>query len=151
MISKKSKYALKALEALGEKPNSAEQPLLIAEIAKEKQIPRKFLETILLDLKNHGVLRSKMGKGGGYYLARAAEKITLGEVVRILEGPLAPLPCLSRMAYKKCEGCMDETHCGIRLVFKDVHEATLKILDMTSLQDMIDKSRAGQAVCMYHI
>src|SRR5437868_1625564 len=117
MISKKTKYALKALMILAEE-YSQQKPLLISRLATEGRIPKKFLETILLDLKNHGVLQSKMGKGGGYQLAKAPEAIKVGTVMRTIEGPLSPLPCLSQTAYRRCEECEDEEHCPIRLGFK---------------------------------
>jgi Rrf2 family protein len=134
VISKKTKYALKALThlALGE----GRGPVLIAELAQSEGIPKKFLEAILLELKNHGVLHSKKGKGGGYTLAKPADAIMLGSIIRMLDGPLAPLPCLSQTAYQRCDECRDEATCGIRLVMKEVADATAKILDHTSLADM---------------
>lgn len=151
MISKKTKYALKALGALADQDRYADRPMLIIDLAKQERIPRKFLEVILLDLKNHGILRSKMGKGGGYFLAKPARRIQLGTVIRALEGALAPLPCLSRTHYEKCEECLDESHCRIRLLFKDVYEATLNILDNTSLQEMVDRTKHAQTVLTYDI
>ena len=135
MISKKTKYALKALTHLA--LNEAHgRPVLIADLAQSEGIPKKFLEAILLELRNHGVLHSKKGKGGGYTLARPAEAIVLGSIIRMLEGPLAPLPCVSQTAYQRCEECRDEATCGIRLVMKQVADATAKILDNTSLAEM---------------
>ena len=125
--------------------------MLIADLAAQESIPQKFLEGILLTLKNRGILKSRMGKGGGYFLARSPEEINIGEIVRTLEGPLAPFPCLSKTAYERCEECKDELHCGIRLVFKDVHEATLQILENTTLQDMVEKARGTNQVTMYYI
>ncbi|HEY6008479.1 MAG TPA: Rrf2 family transcriptional regulator, partial [Geobacteraceae bacterium] len=108
-------------------------------------IPKKFLELILLTLKNNGVLQSKKGKGGGYYLGRPPEKVSMGEVIRILEGPLAPVPCVSVMAYAKCDECDDEQTCGIRLVMKEVRDAIADILDGTTLADVLDRvERASQ-------
>jgi Rrf2 family protein len=134
VISKKTKYALKALTRLT--LDEGKGPVLIAELAEREGIPKKFLEAILLDLRNHGVLRSKKGKGGGYELAKPAETIMLGSIIRMLEGPLAPLPCVSQTAYKRCEECRNEATCGVRMVMKDVADATAKILDTTSLADM---------------
>lgn len=151
MISKKTKYALKALSFLAEQGKDSDHPVLIAHLAKQEKIPRKFLEAILLELKNQGILNSKMGKGGGYFLAKPSEAIMIGRIVRATEGPLAPLSCLSQTAYKRCEECKDEHHCGIRLVFKSVHEATLAILDNTSLHDMVEKSKDPGKAPMYHI
>ena len=150
MISKKTKYALIALSKLAEDYQCL-RPLLIADLAKRGRVPRKFLEAILLELKNRGVLRSKKGKGGGYCLAGPPEKITLGRVIRILEGPLAPLPCVSQSAYQRCEECEDEDTCPLRLVMKEVREATAKILDGTSLKDMVERARDLPLNAMYFI
>lgn len=135
MLSKKAKYGLKALLVLAREYQSG--PLLISELAGREQIPKKFLELILLDLKNHGILQSKKGRGGGYFLGKAPEAVTAGTVVRILDGPLAPLPCVSQTAYRKCEECVDETTCEIRSVMKEVREATARVLDQTTLADML--------------
>jgi Rrf2 family protein len=114
-------------------------PILISDIAAGDRMPRKFLELILLELKNHGLLQSKKGKGGGYFLGKPPGMITVGQVVRIIDGPIAPLPCVSRTAYMKCDECADERTCAIRLVMKDVREATAAILDSVSLSDMINR------------
>ncbi len=137
MISKKTKYALKALIYLAREQDKG--PILIADLAREERIPKKFLELILLALKNSGVLQSKKGKGGGYYLARPAREISMGRVIRILEGPLAPVPCVSESAYARCEECDDEWSCGIRLVMKDVRDAMAQILDSASLADVLER------------
>ncbi len=131
MLSKKSKYAIKALLALAE--HGAEEPMRIADIAEQESLPQKFLELILLDLRNAGVVQSRKGKGGGYLLARPADRIMLGQVVRLFDGPLAPVPCASQTAYVPCEDCADEATCGVRLAMKEVRDATAKILDHTSL------------------
>jgi len=109
--------------------------LQIKEISEREQISSKFLEQILLTLKNAGFLHSKMGVGGGYYLARPATEITLGQIFRILDGPVAPIRCVSQMAYEPC-GCPDEETCGLRLVMGDVRNAIADILDNTSLADV---------------
>ncbi len=150
MISKKTKYALKALVALAE-DYGRHQPLLISALAKKEKIPQKFLEVILLELKNYGMLQSKKGKGGGYSLARSPERIQLGNVMRVLEGPLAPLPCLSQTAYQKCDDCRDEETCAVRIAMKDLQEATAKILDRTNLQDMIERVKNQTSASMYFI
>ena len=131
MRTKKSKYGLKALLMLAEEPDR--RPVLIAELADRQRLPRKFLEAILLELKRRGILQSKKGKGGGYFLGRDPAHVTLGEVIRVLDGPLALIPCVSQTAYMKCEECLDEQTCGIRLAMKDVRDATARILDNTSL------------------
>ncbi|HEX9024014.1 MAG TPA: Rrf2 family transcriptional regulator [Geobacteraceae bacterium] len=137
MISKKTKYGLKSLLYLARKYNQG--PVLISDLAKEERIPKKFLELILLALKNNGVLQSKKGKGGGYYLGKPPREISLGNVVRILDGPLAPVSCVSETAYASCQECLDERTCGIRLVMKDVRDAIANILDGTSLADMLER------------
>ena len=135
MLSKKSKYALRALMALSQKKE--DKPVLIAELARQEKIPKKFLELILLELKNKGILQSKKGKGGGYFLGRKPEEVSLGEVVRALDGPLAPLPCASQTAYRKCDECADESTCGIRAVMREVRDATAAILDQETIADML--------------
>jgi Rrf2 family protein len=137
MISKKTKYGLKALIYLARRYEQG--PILIADLAREENIPKKFLEAILLALKNNGILQSKKGKGGGYYLARHPKTITFGQAVRIMEGPLAPVPCVSETSYASCPECENEQTCGIRLVMKDVRDAIAGILDGTSLADVLDK------------
>jgi Rrf2 family protein len=137
ILSKKAKYALRALVLLAKEYGSG--PVLISEMAQRERIPKKFLELILLELKNQGVLQSKKGKGGGYFLGKTPEAITLGQVIRALDGPLAPLPCVSQTAYMKCEECTDETTCGIRIVMKEVRDATARILDYTSLSDVLKR------------
>jgi Rrf2 family protein len=112
------------------------QVVQIREIAERENIPAKFLEQILLNLKNAGFLHSKMGVGGGYYLARPADEITLGQIIRVLDGPLAPIRCVSQTAYESC-GCPDEENCGLRLVMSDVHDAISNILDHTTLVDVL--------------
>lgn len=135
MLSKKAKYALQALVRLTKA--TPQSPILIAELAEQEGIPKKFLEAILLDLKKHGILQSKKGKGGGYFLGKPPEAIAMGQVIRILDGPLAPLPCVSQTAYMRCLECLDEETCLIRIVMQEVRDATAQILDGTSLADMM--------------
>ncbi|ACM20008.1 winged helix-turn-helix transcriptional regulator, Rrf2 family [Geotalea daltonii FRC-32] len=142
MISKKTKYGLKAMIYLAKVYDQG--PVLIADLAREEKIPKKFLELILLTLKNHGVLQSRKGKGGGYYLGKLPKEISLGKLVRILDGPLAPVPCVSETAYAKCDECLDERTCGIRLVMKDVRDAIAEILDGTSLADVLERSEKAE-------
>ena len=108
----------------------------IADLAREEQIPPKFLELILLGLKNHGVLQSRKGKGGGYLLARAPAEIYLGQIVRMFDGPLAPVPCASQTAYVRCADCRNEAECGVHLAMKQVRDATSRVLDGTSVADL---------------
>jgi Rrf2 family protein len=153
MLSMKAKYGLRAVLRLAREYGQG--PLLIAEMAEREGIPRKFLELILLELKNKGILHSKKGKGGGYSLGRKPDTVKLGEVVRLLDGPLAPLPCVSQTAYKRCPDCADESTCEIRMVMKDVRDAIAKILDGTSLSDVLRRSESlvkeRDEVLMYHI
>ena len=113
----------------------------IKDIAEKENIPAKYLEQILLTLKNAGLLHSKMGVGGGYYLGRPASEINLGQIFRILDGPVAPIRCVSQMAYEPC-GCPDEATCGLRLTMLDVRNAIANILDHTSLADVIERVEA---------
>lgn len=138
MISKKTKYAFKALIHLAGAPSG--QPVLIADLAREENIPRKFLEFILLSLRKGGLLQSRVGKGGGYTLALPANRITVGSIVRILEGDIAPVQCLSTTNYARCEECQDEATCGIRLTMADVNVALATVLDGLTLADMIERS-----------
>ena len=110
---------------------------MIGEIAAQERIPRKFLEQILLELKRHGILVSKRGKLGGYALLMGADQITFGQVLRILDGPLAPLPCLSRIAYRRCPDCRNEADCEIRHVFAEVANSAREVLDRTTIADAI--------------
>jgi len=137
MLCNKTKYALKALQVLAKEYGQG--PVLISEIARRENIPPKFLELILLELKNQGILHSKKGKGGGYFLARSPQSVTVGQIVRVMEGPLALLPCVSRTSYMRCHECRDERTCGIRIVLKDVRDATARILDSTTLADVLKR------------
>ena len=143
MLSKKAKYAIKALQYLAR--NRDRGPVLIAEIAEREGIPQKFLEAILLELKKEGFLESRKGKGGGYFLGKPPEDVTLGAVVRKIEGPLALLPCVSQLHYRRCEECTDEATCGLRMVFKDVRDRTAEILDGTTLADVEAREREAWA------
>jgi Rrf2 family protein len=142
-LSKRGEYGLKALIDLA----SQEDPqtlIQIRDIAERQQIPVKFLEQIMLAMKNGGILRSRAGLGGGYYLARPASEITLGQVVRLLDGPLAPIACVSQMAYERCV-CDDETTCGLRLAMLDVRNAIADILDQTTLADVTARTVRAQS------
>lgn len=136
-LSKRGEYGLRAMIALAELASTRDSsPMMqIKEISQREQISPKFLEQILLTLKNAGLLHSKMGVGGGYYLAKPASEITLGQIFRVLDGPVAPIKCVSQMAYEPC-GCPDEETCGLRLVMADIRNAIADILDNTSLADV---------------
>ena len=152
MLSQKTRYALKALVLLAEAQNEGKGPVLIADLAKKGRMPQKFLEAILLELKNQGVLQSKKGKGGGYALAVDAEEIKIGQIVRSLEGPLALLPCASQK-HRGCDECRGEEGLGIRTLFKEVRDATANILDGASLAKVVqvqDKVRQNKQL-MYFI
>lgn len=133
MLSKKTQYALQALSYMVEK--HSDDPILIAEIASEKNIPIKFLENILLELRKAGFLESKKGKHGGYFFAQAPEKIKLSSIFRIIEGPIALLPCVSLNFYEKCADC-NEKKCGINKVMAAVRDNTLAILDNKTVADL---------------
>jgi Rrf2 family protein len=152
MLSMKAKYGLRAVTALARDYGNG--PVLIADLAISERIPRKFLELILLDLKRKGVLLSKKGKGGGYHLSRPPAKVSVGEVIRALDGPIAMLPCVSQTAYQACDECIDETTCGIRHVMKEVRDVTSSILDGTTLDDLVTRSvrlAEENRPAMYHI
>jgi Rrf2 family protein len=131
VLTRKSKYGLKALLVLAREFNRG--PILASELAKREAIPEKFLQGILLELKRRGMVRSKRGQGGGYQLARDPSAINFGEVIRVLEGPLALTPCVSQTAYHTCDECRDERTCGVRLVMKVVRDETARILEGSTL------------------
>jgi Rrf2 family protein len=134
MLSKKSQYAFKALTYLTEKFN--EGPVLISEIARKKKIPLKFLENILLELKKADILDSKKGKGGGYFLKKSPEKIKVATVIRLINGPIAMLPCVSLYFYERCKNC-NEKHCGLHDMMIEVRDATLNIVENRTLKDLV--------------
>ncbi len=139
MLSKKAKYAIKTLEFIAE--HQDKEPLRIAEIADKQGFPQKFLEAILLELRKDGILRSKLGKSGGYLLNREPKDIRLGHVIRLMDGPIALVPCVSYKYYSRCEECVDEATCGLREVFGEVREATNHILDNVSLADVLSRKK----------
>jgi len=133
MLSKKAKYALRALCVL-----TLAQPekLQARRLASEAQVPEKFLETILVELRNAGLLVSHRGAGGGHTLAKPAEQIMVGDIVRIIDGPIAPIRCASVTAYKPCDDCLDPDTCALRLLMGDVRDAMSEVIDHRSLQDL---------------
>ncbi len=139
MISKKTKYAIKALLYLAK--NYGEGPILIGHLSEAEKIPKKFLEAILLDLKKEGILGSKMGAGGGYYLIKKPSEVMMSQILRSTGGPIALIPCVSLNFYERCDDCIDETICGIRDVMADVRDATLKILSATTLADILKREK----------
>jgi Rrf2 family protein len=143
MLTKKAKYGLKAMAYLaGIEPGKT---ALVADIAAANQIPKKFLDAILSELRNAGYVHSKKGKGGGYMLARIPSEISVGDLVRTLDGPLAPIQCASRRLYRRCEDCIDETHCAVRLVMVEARDAIARVLDNTTLDQMRALGEAGIA------
>jgi Rrf2 family protein len=144
MISQKAKYALRALIALAKA--DPKEPLLISGIAAGQRIPRKFLEQILLELKHYGLVVSRRGKLGGYALLKPASEITFGQVLRLVDGPIAPLPCLSMTAYRRCADCQDEGTCEIRRVFARVVAAERAVLDKTTIADALSAEVAAPEI-----
>lgn len=135
MLSKKSQYAFKALSYLTAKFN--EGPVLISEISKKKKIPLKFLENILLELKKADILDSKKGKGGGYFLKQDPAKIKVATIIRLMNGPISMLPCVSLYFYERCKNC-NEKNCGLHDMMIEVRDATLRIVENRSLKDLAD-------------
>ncbi len=151
MLSMRAKYALKALVYLAKAKDQG--PVQIGDIADSQKLPRKFLEQILLELKNLRILKSRQGKGGGYLLAKAPDQILVGQIVRVFNGPLALVPCVSVSAFEKCEECIDFSQCGIRRIMQKVRDVTAEILDGTSLEALvaIEASESDEASLMYFI
>jgi Rrf2 family protein len=135
MLSQKARYALKALFALAARPSG--ETVMIAEIAAEARVPRKFLEQILLELKKRGIVHSHRGKHGGYALGRTADKISFAEVIRVIDGPLALAPCASVTAYRRCDDCVDEATCAMRRVLVAVRDATADILENRTIMEAL--------------
>jgi Rrf2 family protein len=154
-LSKRTQYSLRALYALAR--SYGQGPVLISHLAEEEAIPKKFLEQILLALKSFGLVESKKGKGGGYTLVRPPEKITVAAVIRMMEGPLAPLPCASETRFRKCDECVDVETCGTRIVMREVRDAMAEILERTTLAtvcrrvDLAQQKKRGPEAQLYEI
>lgn len=154
-LSKKCKYALQALYALSAEYGKA--PVLISTLSETQRIPHKFLEVILWELKQRGIVESKMGRRGGYRLAKSPDTVTIGSIIRIIDGPLAPLPCASETAYRQCDECIDVAKCGTRIVMREVRDAMAAILDKRTIADVchtVDQLRAaeeGRDALMFYI
>jgi Rrf2 family protein len=131
MLSKKTKYGLKALSYLAKQDLNV--PILISDISESENISKKFLESILLTLKKSGILASKKGKGGGYYLLKEPKEIKISTIIRLLEGPIAMLPCVSLNYYEKCDDCISEEKCSLNILMAEVRDSTLKILENKTL------------------
>lgn len=147
MITQKMKYALKALLVLAdENCREKPEPLTIEEVARRSGAPKRFLEHILLEIRNSGVIASTRGRSGGYTLIKKPREISLSELLRLIDGPIAPLPCLSRRAYQRCEDCVDEEACRIRKVFAEVFWSYLLIIESLTLEDMVSSRAVAEQV-----
>ncbi|MBS7539530.1 RrF2 family transcriptional regulator [Ancylobacter lacus] len=149
MLTNRGKYGLKAMLYLAQQPPGTS--LGGQEIADANNIPKKFLDAILLDLRNAGMLRSRKGPGGGYTLARSIDEIRVGHIIRVLDGPLAPIGCASKSAYAPCQDCRDVASCAVRITMTKVRDAMSEILDRMSLKDMKAFSENADIDLMYHI
>lgn len=147
MITQKMKYALQALLVLADEAAKGQpKPLTIEEIARRSDTPKRFLEHILLEVRNAGVIASIRGRSGGYVLIKKPNEVSLSELLRTIDGPIAPLPCLSRRAYQRCEDCADEVTCRIRKVFAEVFWSYLLIIESLTLQDMLRRVPLAETV-----
>jgi Rrf2 family protein len=145
MITQKMKYALKALLALADEARKpAPEALTIEEIARRSGTPKRFLEHILLEIRNAGIIASTRGRSGGYQLIKAPETVSVSELLRMIDGPIAPLPCLSRRAYQRCEDCSDEETCRIRKVFAEVFWSYLVLIESLTLADIQRSDEVSQ-------
>jgi len=141
MLSQRAKYAIRALLMLADCPDG--RLVFTGEIAARENLPVKFLSAILLDLRNHGLLESRRGKSGGYRLARSATQISCGEVIRLVDGSLAPLPCASETQFRRCDDCKDPETCSVRWLMLQVRNATASVLDNCTLAQVLSHRRAG--------
>jgi Rrf2 family protein len=149
MLTKKGKYGLKAMVHLaGRTPG---ETTLVTDIALTNDIPKKFLDTILGELRNAGFVNSKKGKGGGYTLAKPAHEIRVGHIIRVLDGPLAPIQCASKSSYRRCDDCADEKTCSVRLIMLETREAMATILDNRTLAEMRALAPSQEAEFIYEI
>ncbi|WP_411839100.1 RrF2 family transcriptional regulator [Paracoccus sp. ME4] len=147
MITQKMKYALKALLVLGDEARrDRPEALTIEAIARRSGTPKRFLEQILLEIRNAGIVASIRGRSGGYTLIKRPEDISISELLRLIDGPIAPLPCLSRRAYQRCEDCTDEASCRLRRVFSEVFWSYLILIESLSLADMLGSEAVAAQV-----
>ena len=146
MITQKMKYALKALMVLGDERVATGKSKRIEEIAKRSGAPKRFLEHILLEIRNAGIIASTRGRAGGYALIKDPAQISIPELLRLIDGPIAPLPCLSRKAYQRCDDCTDEASCRLRRVFAEVFWSYLLIIESLTLADMLGGAPAGDVL-----
>lgn len=150
MITQKMKYALKALMELAAEQASDGEPLRIEEIAKRSGTPKRFLEHILLEVRNAGYIASVRGRHGGYVLIKDPREVPLSELMRLIDGPIAPLPCLSRRAYQRCEDCPDEETCRLRKVFGQVFWSYLLLIDSLTLADLVELTDSPEGPAVAH-
>jgi len=148
MITQKMKYALKALMTLADERRGTGKALRIDEIARRSKTPKRFLEHILLEIRNAGFITSTRGRTGGYMLLKEPREISLSELLRLIDGPLAPLPCLSRRAYRRCDDCSDEAACRIRKVFAEVFWSYLLLVESLTLADLLEKPAVLERVML---
>ncbi|WP_102107442.1 RrF2 family transcriptional regulator [Oceaniglobus roseus] len=141
MITQKTKYALKSLMVLADEKAGDAEALRIEEIAERSGAPKRFLEHILLDLKRAELIGSRRGRKGGYELIKDPRQMSLAEVLRLIDGPLAPLPCLSRRAYRRCDDCKDEQTCRVRAVFGGFYTAYVLMIESLTLADLMEDAR----------
>lgn len=144
MLTKKAQYALYALRYLAFKKDKG--PVLIKEIVEAEFLPQKFIEAILVDLKNAGFVNSKKGKNGGYYLIKEPKDINFADIIRIFDGAIALLPCATFKYYEKCEKCKNDDDCGLRNVVKEIRDKTVSIMKELTLQDVIERDNTGRYV-----
>lgn len=150
MISLKTKYAIKALIVLAEEQRSGGGSLRIEEIAQRSGAPKRFLEHILIEIRKSGLITSRRGRDGGYLMIRVPESVSVGEVLGMMDGPIAPLPCLSRRAYHRCDDCEDEETCKLRKVFGDLFAAYLLMVESLTLADLMQDNSVLDAVDFNH-
>ncbi len=148
MITQKMKYALKALMVLAAERAGEGGALRIEEIAARSGTPKRFLEHILLEIRNAGFIASLRGRNGGYTLIKAPREVSLSELMRLIDGPIAPLPCLSRRAYQKCDDCPDEESCRLRQVFGQVFWSYLLLIESLTLADLVVDPESGQSAAI---
>ncbi|MDO5648274.1 Rrf2 family transcriptional regulator [Paracoccus sp. (in: a-proteobacteria)] len=147
MITQKMKYALKALLVLGdEAARDHPEPLTIETIAQRSGTPKRFLEQILLEIRNAGLVASIRGRSGGYSLIKPPAEVSISELLRLIDGPIAPLPCLSRRAYQRCEDCTDEATCRLRKVFAEVFWSYLLLIESLTLEDMLGSDQISNQI-----
>ena len=146
MITQKMKYALKALMVLADERVAEARPLRIEEVARRAGVPKRFLEHILLDIRNDGIIASTRGRSGGYVLVKDPAAVSISELLRLIDGPMAPLPCLSRRSYERCADCVDEETCRIRKVFAEVFWSYLLLIESLTLADLVRSEEAAERV-----